>query len=88
MKLSVLMPVYNEREWLEKVVQRVMGQEVQGIHELEIVIVDDGSKDGTREIIKNLAMKYPKVIFPTFHEKNMGKGGAIRTSIEKGTGDI
>ena len=88
MKLSVVMPVYNERQWIEKIIDKVLKQKIPGINGLEIVIVDDGSKDGTREIIYGLANKYPQAIFPVFHEKNSGKGSAVRSGIKNIKGDI
>ena len=82
MKLSVLMPVYNEKDTLEEIVRRV--QAVGIAH--EIVIVDDGSIDGTREILKKLdAQPDIRVIL---HEKNQGKGAAVVTGIKAATGDV
>lgn len=88
MKLSVLMPVYNERMWIEKIVQRVLSQKLPGIHAVELVVVDDGSKDGTAEMIKELAGQHPDKIVAVFHAQNMGKGAGIRSAIEKMTGDF
>src|SRR5262245_1761925 len=88
MKLSVLMPAYNEQDWLEKIVEKVIRQRVDGIAAMEIIIVDDKSNDRTPEIIRGLAAKYPQKIVPVFHTVNMGKGAAIRTAIEKMSGDI
>jgi len=88
MKLSVLMPSYNEERWLEKIVEKVINQKIDEIDDLEIIIVDDGSTDRTREIIQSLTQKYGGTIFPVFHEKNSGKGTAIHSAIEKMSGDI
>ncbi len=88
MKLSVLMPVFNERPWIETVVAKALIQRVPGITETEVVIVDDGSTDGTREIIIRLAKKYPSQLNAIFHQKNAGKGAAIQTAIDKMTGDV
>ncbi len=55
MKLSILIPVYNERRTLREIVSRVMAQQIPGIEALELVIVDDYSTDGTREILAELA---------------------------------
>ncbi|MBN2545294.1 MAG: glycosyltransferase family 2 protein [Spirochaetes bacterium] len=79
--LSVIIPVYNEIKFLEELLEKV--ENVKDI-EKEIIIVDDGSIDGTEEILKKLKNKY-KVIF---HEKNMGKGAAIKTGISQAHGDI
>jgi glycosyltransferase involved in cell wall biosynthesis len=88
MKLSVLMPVFNEQDWLEKVVARVIEQKVDGIDRLEIIIVDDGSTDRSRDIIQALAVRYGDKIIPIFQEKNQGKGAAIQKAVEGMTGQI
>jgi len=88
MKLSVLMPVYNERQWIEKVVHNVFKQNVPGITNMELIIVDDGSTDGTREIIGALSRKFQERVVAVFHQKNSGKGAAVKTAIEKMTGDV
>ena len=76
MKLSVIVPVYNEKNTIQRLVQAVQAVPVNK----EIVIVDDGSTDGTREIIRQRFVGQDgfKVIF---HEKNQGKGMAVRTGI-------
>ena len=88
MKLSVLMPAYNECDWVEKVVSLVLRQKVSGFDETELIIVDDCSTDGTREIVRKLAQQYSDRIRAVFHNKNMGKGAAIRTAVQNMTGDI
>jgi glycosyltransferase involved in cell wall biosynthesis len=72
--VSVIMPAYNERASIEKCVQRVLANPLV----TELVIVDDGSKDGTIEIIQRLAKSDPR-IRATFHSKNRGKGAALRS---------
>jgi glycosyltransferase involved in cell wall biosynthesis len=83
MKLSILMPVYNERPTLAGAVKRVL--DVTYPVEIELVIVDDGSTDGTRELYSQWKDD-PRVVL---HEKarNEGKGSAIRTAIGLATGD-
>lgn len=83
MKLSILMPVYNELATLESAVERVL--KVDFPIEIELVIVDDGSTDGTRELYKQWVDE-PKIVL---HEKatNGGKGSAIRKAAELATGD-
>ncbi len=87
MKLSVLMPVYNERKTLAEIVSRVLNQRINGINSLELVIVDDASTDGSTEIIEQLARTYQQ-IKPIFQKKNRGKGAAIRAAVEVASGDI
>ncbi len=83
MKLSVVMPVYNERETLRAVVERVLAVPL----ELELICVDDGSRDGSREILAELQSQYPQLrIF--LQPKNMGKGAALRRGIQEATGDF
>jgi glycosyltransferase involved in cell wall biosynthesis len=82
--LSVLIPVYNEVKTLEELLSRVREIEINK----EIILVDDGSTDGTRDLLQEkIEGKYPDVkVF--LHETNKGKGAAIRTAIEKARGDI
>ena len=87
MKLSVLMPVYNERKTLDEIVSRVLKQRIKGVDSLELVIVDDASTDGSTEIIEQLAGNYQQ-IEPIFQKKNCGKGAAIREAIEVASGDV
>jgi glycosyltransferase involved in cell wall biosynthesis len=83
MKLSVVIPVYNEKSTIEEIVRRVQAVDV-GM-EREIVVVDDGSTDGTRDILRRLAAEKLKVVL---HEKNKGKGGALQTGFSEASGDI
>ena len=83
MKLSVLMPVYNERATLASAVKEVLN--VDAPCEIELVVVDDGSTDGTRELYQSLGDD-PRVQVH-LHERNQGKGAAIRTAAEVATGD-
>ncbi len=87
MKLSVLMPVYNERRTLAEIVSRVLNQRIDGIDSLELVIVDDASTDGSTEIIEQLARTHLQ-IRPIFQDKNQGKGAAIRKAIDAASGHI
>ncbi len=84
MKLSVLIPVYNEAETIAEILRRVRA--VDTGMEREIVIVDDGSTDGTREILQQqTSADGTKVIT---HETNQGKGAAVCTALQHATGDI
>jgi len=83
MKLSVVMPAYNEDRTIEEIVEKVLAVDI----DKELIIVDDGSSDRTRGIIreKYMGREEIKVIF---HEKNSGKGAAVRTGISNASGDI
>lgn len=85
MKLSIVIPVYNERDTIEKVVSRVVQEDVG--FEKEIVLVDDFSADGTRDVLRKLEQEHRdwKVLY---HEENKGKGAALRTGFAGATGDI
>lgn len=82
-KLSVIVPVYDERNTVVEIVRRMRAVELPV--DLEIVIVDDGSTDGTRDVLRQLADSTVRVVL---HERNQGKGAAIRTGLEKVTGDL
>ena len=88
MKLSVLVSAYNERPWIEECIKRVIAQPVSGVTAFEIIIVDDGSSDGTDRILEELRKKHQSVIKIIRHEKNFGKGASIRSAIAAMTGDI
>lgn len=81
MKLSVLIPVYNERETVRAVLERVASVPL----DLEIIVVDDGSSDGTTALLQSLEDAQYHVIF---HPENRGKGAAIRTALAAATGDV
>lgn len=82
-KLSVVIPVYNEINTINRVIEAVNAVLLPSEIEKEIILVDDCSTDGTRELLKNLAGKY--LVF--FQEKNQGKGAALRLGFSKATGD-
>ena len=87
-KLSILMPVYNEQATISTILKKVDEVNLAKIGvSKEVIIVDDGSKDKTVKIIKDLQRKYKYITFIQ-HEKNKGKGGAIKTAIKYSTGDI
>jgi len=81
MKLSVVIPIYNEKETIREIYNCVKAVDI----DKEIILVDDFSTDGTREILRSLADDTTKVIM---HDRNMGKGAALRTGFKNVTGDI
>ena len=83
MKLSVVMPVYNEQATLREVVARVLAVPF----EVELICVDDGSRDGSREILAELQIDHPQIRV-MLQPKNMGKGAALRRGIQEATGDF
>lgn len=85
-KISLLIPVYNEVESLETLLERVESVDFCGL-EKELVIVDDGSEDGTRDILRRLEDQHPQYRI-IYHAQNMGKGAALRTAIDVASGDI
>jgi len=82
MKLSVVMPAYNEEQTIREIIEKVLAVDI----EKELVIVDDGSKDLTRTFLGELNGKDDVRII--FHERNQGKGAAVRTGIQNASGDI
>jgi glycosyltransferase involved in cell wall biosynthesis len=82
MKLSVIIPVYNEVESIQEIIKRVQATKLAK----EIVIVDDGSQDGTRDILRKLDGKGGICI--VLHEQNKGKGAAVRTGLGAAKGDV
>ena len=84
MKLSIIIPCYNEEKTLKKLVQKVIQFK---LHEKELLIIDDCSTDSSREIIKELAIENNEIRY-FFLEKNLGKGGALRKGFSEATGDL
>lgn len=85
-KLSIVIPCYNEERTLEAIVARVLKADRCGLV-LEVVIVDDGSRDRSVEVMKALAAAHPEIAIAE-HGINQGKGAALRTGFKKATGDI
>jgi glycosyltransferase involved in cell wall biosynthesis len=86
-RLSVLVPVYNERHVVEASLRRVLALEHESIRSLEVIVVDDCSTDGTGAIVRRLAEADRRVTL-LVHERNRGKGAAVRTAVAKATGDV
>jgi glycosyltransferase involved in cell wall biosynthesis len=83
--LSILMPVYNEVNTIHEIIKRVEAVNLGAVNK-ELIVVDDASKDGTREILDELRKTTPHKIY--FHAQNMGKGAALRTALTYASGDI
>lgn len=81
MKLSIIMPVFNERHTIKEIIEKVKSVDI----DKQIIIVDDCSDDGTKEILKTLGDDDIEVIY---HNKNKGKGAAVRTGLSHAIGDI
>ncbi len=82
MRLSVIIPIYNEIHTLEEIISRVKKTNLAD----EIILVDDGSIDGTRDLVENYKGQEGFVV--VMHEKNQGKGAAVRSGFEVAEGDI
>jgi glycosyltransferase involved in cell wall biosynthesis len=82
-KLSVIVPVYDERNTVAEIVRRMRAVDIP--LEREFVLVDDGSTDGTRDVLRQLTDSTVRVVY---HERNRGKGAAIRTGLEQVSGDL
>ncbi len=83
MKLSIVIPCYNERNTIKNIIEAVKASPVK---DKEIIIVDDYSRDGTRDLLKSeLESQVDKIVY---HEFNQGKGAALRTGIKHATGDL
>ena len=85
MRLSIIIPVYNEQETLREILQQVRAVELPGL-EKEILVVNDGSTDGSRAILAEEEEQGDLRVF--HHQENQGKGAAVRTAIAQATGDI
>jgi glycosyltransferase involved in cell wall biosynthesis len=83
--LSIVIPVYNEAKTIERILARVEAVDLPGGLGREVILVDDGSSDGSREVLERLAGPSRVILF---HDRNRGKGAALRTGIARSTGDI
>ncbi len=83
MELSLIMPVYNEIHTVEEILRRVDAAHIAD----QIIVVDDGSTDGTSELLKRLVQQKPDLVL-IHHERNQGKGAAIRSAVQSATGDL
>lgn len=82
MEVSIIIPVYNEKNTIQHVIEQVQ----QAPYQKEIIIVDDGSSDGTREILQQ--RQWPENVHIFYHEKNRGKGAGIRTAVQYASKEV
>jgi len=83
-RVTVVMPVYNDRQFIQTIIDKVLSVKVEGV-ETDLVVVDDCSRDGTREVLRELRNSRATVLF---HDVNQGKGAALRTGFAKAGGEI
>lgn len=83
--LSILMPVFNERETVERAIADALDAELP-VERRELVLVDDGSTDGTRELLAGGS--WPDGMKVVYHERNLGKGAALRTALQHANGEF
>lgn len=84
-KVSIVVPVFNERATIAKLIERVLSIDL-GTNDKEVIVIDDGSIDGTRDILKEMSARNGVRIF--YHQKNRGKGASLRTGFHHATGEI
>lgn len=82
--LSIIIPVYNEERTIKQLLEKVFAVRLKGVKK-EIIIIDDGSTDGTNTFLKSIKNDKLKIVF---HKKNEGKGSAIKSGLSKATGEI
>jgi len=88
MRLSILVPLYNEEEFIGPLLQRVLDAPLPEGVIREVIVVDDGSTDGSAEIAEEIAALHPDVVGVVRHSRNQGKGAAIRTALEHVRGEF
>jgi SAM-dependent methyltransferase len=87
-RISILIPLYNEEEFISAILEKVMAAPLGDGISREIVVVDDASTDGSAEIVQAIAAAHPGAIRLVRHETNRGKGAAVRTAVQHARGDV
>ena len=85
---SILVPLYNEEEFIGPLLDRVLKAELPEGIDREIIVVDDGSTDGSAEIAEDIARSHPQNVRVVRHQRNQGKGAAIRTAVGEARGEF
>lgn len=85
MKLSIIIPVFNEKKTIEEILRQLKALKMAKVSQ-EIIIIDDKSTDGTKEILKKIKKKQPQLKI-IFHTQNQGKGASVRTGFHQASGD-
>src|SRR5258706_5036408 len=88
LSLSVVMPVFNERYLVRESIRRVLAVAAPNLERLDLIVVDDGSTDGTREILRAIAREQPERVTYVEHERNGGKGAAVRSGLALARGSL
>ncbi len=86
--LSVLVPLYNEEEFIATLLERVLSAPLPDGMTREVIVVDDGSRDGSAEAVEAFATRFPDIVRLVRHDRNRGKGAAVRTAIEHARGEF
>lgn len=87
MKISIIVPVYNEAQTVARLIEHVQAVELGDV-EREIIVVDDGSTDETADELERIRARWPEVVKVHHHDRNRGKGAAVQTALEHVTGDV
>jgi len=86
--LSILIPLYNEEEFIGTLLERVLSAPLPDHLSREVIVADDGSTDGSDKVVEQFAARYPGIVRLFRHDRNRGKGAAIRTAIENARGEF
>lgn len=85
--VSILVPLFNEEEFIGTLLERVLAAPLPSNLNREVIVVDDGSTDGSDKVVEEIAARHPGLVRLVRHERNLGKGAAIRTAVEHANGE-